>query len=88
MNCPFRDNPMPPCKISPHPDRPHIEYCKVCGEWTDLQYVGNDFPNVFWFMVGVAIVLMLFTGLLNDLDSVRLRDLQTPPRNYPGRTLG
>jgi hypothetical protein len=84
MKCPFQSSMVPPCKIESHPDRAGVEYCKVCGEWRYVSEIGNDFPNVTWMLVSVAIVVMLMLGLLRQDPLFRQDDYRRRP-NYIGQ---
>lgn len=66
MKCPYQNSLVPPCKIDSHPHRENVEYCKVCGEWRYLSDIGNDFPNLTWMVLTIAVVLMLMVGLLRE----------------------
>lgn len=68
MNCPYQDSLVPRCTIVTHPDRANIEYCRVCGEWRQIDRIGDEFPNLFWLIVGVAIVLVIFSSMLNRAE--------------------
>ncbi|EKQ68293.1 hypothetical protein OsccyDRAFT_2820 [Leptolyngbyaceae cyanobacterium JSC-12] len=85
MKCPYRDSFMPRCQITVHPDRPNVEYCRVCGEWRYLSDVGDDFAHTFWTMVAIAIVMMVFVGLINESETPRQRDQRQRERRYLGR---
>jgi len=85
MHCPNRDSFMPRCQIVMHPDRPNVEYCRVCGEWRYLSDVGDDFASPFWMMVAIAIVMTVFVGLVNDSETARQREQRRRERDYLGR---
>lgn len=76
VNCPYSDCLVPRCTITIHPDRPNVEYCRVCGEWRYLDHIGDEFPNVFWLAFGIAIVLLIFKSLLSGAE-------QPAPLNPP-----
>lgn len=84
MKCPFQSSMVPPCKIESHPDRTGVDYCKVCGEWRYVSEIGNDYPNVVWMLVSVAIVVMLMLGLLRQDPLFRQDDYRRRP-NYIGQ---
>jgi hypothetical protein len=87
MKCPFQSSMVPPCKIEAHPRREDVEYCKVCGEWRHLNEVGDDFgdfSNVVWFLVSIAIVVMLMAGLMRQ-DPLLREDNYRRRQNYIGQ---
>lgn len=87
MNCPFKNSPVPPCSIAAHPDRNNIEYCRVCGEWVNLTYVGDEFPNLFWLFVAIAIVMMVFIGLIEDAARLRIDNFDRYPGTYQNQII-
>lgn len=65
MNCPDKDRLMPRCTIVAHPDRPNVEYCRVCREWDYIDYIGAEpmsgysFRNLIWFIFAVGIMIFV-----------------------------
>jgi hypothetical protein len=88
MHCPFKDCQQPPCQIAIHPEKHHIEYCRVCEEWRYLSDVGDDFPNMFWAFVAIAISMIVFLTLLNEHGQQRLFDNQPSGVSYSERLWG
>lgn len=74
MRCPYSDSFMPRCQIAMHPDKQDVEYCRVCGEWRRISQVGDELPNLFLMAIAIAIILMIFTSLLNESERQRLRE--------------
>lgn len=68
MNCPYPNSLVPRCTIATHPDRPNIEYCRVCGEWRYLDQIGDELPNVVGLAFGIAIVLLILKSMINSAE--------------------
>jgi len=61
MNCPYKDSLVPRCDVMAHPHKQDIEYCRVCGEWRDVNTVGSEFPNLLWLFFAIAMTWFIFS---------------------------
>jgi len=65
MNCPYKDSLMPRCTIVTHPDRPNVEYCRVCREWDYIDCIGAEpfssdaFRSLIWLILAVSIMIFV-----------------------------
>lgn len=76
MRCPYQNSQFPPCTIINHPYKEDVEYCRVCDEWRYISQVGGwgngmGFPNMVWSIVMIAIAMMLFVALVNEVDKLK-----------------
>jgi hypothetical protein len=76
MNCKYKTSFMPRCEIVPHPNRPNIEYCRVCEEWRNVNDVGDGIPGTFGLLLMIAIALLLVSSVMQDRD-------KNPPSSQP-----
>jgi hypothetical protein len=62
MDCKCKDSLVPRCEIVTHPDRPNVEYCKLCREWDYLNQVGNFSPasiDFLWLFIAAGLIVFL-----------------------------
>ncbi len=64
MDCPYKDSLIPRCDVQAHPWRQHIEYCRVCDEWRDLNDVGNPIGHLMVITLMAAIVLIVLQSVM------------------------
>jgi cytochrome b len=76
MECPYKDSLIPRCDIQAHPWRQHIEYCRVCNEWRDLNNVGNPIGHLMVIGLMAAIVLIVLQSAMEPEPTIDL-----PPQN-------
>ncbi|GAB4327895.1 MAG: hypothetical protein OHK0047_14010 [Leptolyngbyaceae cyanobacterium] len=91
MNCPYKDSLMPRCTIVTHPDRPNVEYCRVCREWDYIDHIGaapmsgHSFRSLIWFILAIGI--MIFVVQASDQPLITQQKPSSsiqpaPPINY------
>lgn len=68
MNCPYRESLMPRCDIAMHPYKRSVEYCRVCGEWRNIHHVGEEMPDILWFLLGVGILLLVLQAAIPEAE--------------------
>jgi len=61
MNCPHKDSLMPRCDVASHPHKQDIDYCRVCGEWRDVNKVGSEFPDLLWLLLALGMTWFIFS---------------------------
>jgi hypothetical protein len=69
MACPYQDRRIPPCDFQTHPSKQNIEYCRMCGDWRDLNKIGvskkGKFPGKTVLALMVTAIAMLFMRSFN-----------------------
>jgi hypothetical protein len=77
MDCKYKDSLVPRCEIVTHPDRPNVEYCKICREWDYLDQVGGfslDSTNFFWLLIATGLIVFMLQS-----ESARYRSPDPSP---------
>lgn len=66
MDCKYKTSFIPRCEIVSHPNRPNIEYCRVCEAWRNVNDVGGGIPGTLGLLLAVAIGLLLISSMMQE----------------------